>query len=103
MGRRTEMSGAESDFVRRVKETVAGIPEGRVMSYAEVARESGSPGAARAVGSIMKANSDPTVPCHRVIRSDGTTGEFNRGAEMKVCLLEGEGVRIADGKVSVRG
>jgi O-6-methylguanine DNA methyltransferase len=51
------------------------------MSYAAVAQAAGSPSAARAVARIMAANEDPSVPCHRVIRSDGTLGSYNRGGE----------------------
>ena len=78
-------------FRKRVLEVVASIPEGTTMSYAQVAEEAGSPGAYRAVGSIMKSNYDPTIPCHRVIKSDGTLGEYNRGAEQKTIRLKKEG------------
>lgn len=62
------------------------------MTYSEVAERAGSPGAARAVGSLMKANFDPKIPCHRVIRSDGKVGEYNRGGpSAKKALLEKEG------------
>ena len=62
------------------------------MTYAEVAQAAGSPRAFRAVGAVMKQNYDPAVPCHRVIRSDGTLGEYNRGGrEAKKRLLESEG------------
>lgn len=65
------------------------------MTYGEVAAYAGSPGAARAVGSIMKHNYDPSVPCHRVVRSDGRVGEYNRGgAEAKKKILIKEGAEI---------
>jgi O-6-methylguanine DNA methyltransferase len=66
-------------FRDRVLDVVRGIPRGSTMSYGEVARQAGNPGAARAVGSFMKENHDPSVPCHRVIRADGSIGEYNRG------------------------
>lgn len=66
-------------FTERVLNIVSDIKRGETMTYKEVATRAGSPGAARAVGSIMKANYRPTVPCHRVIRSDGVIGEYNRG------------------------
>lgn len=79
-------------FADKVKQIVRDIPEGQTMTYAQVAAIAGSPGAARAVGSIMKNNYDPTVPCHRVIRSDGRVGEYNRGGpKMKEQLLLKEG------------
>jgi O-6-methylguanine DNA methyltransferase len=74
-------------FSEMVKEVVRKIPKGKTMSYAEVAKYAGSPGASRAVGSIMKANFDKTVPCHRVIRSDGKVGEYNRGGSAKKLIL----------------
>lgn len=53
--------------------------------------KAGSLGAARAVGSILKKNYDPAIPCHRVIRSDGIVGEYNRGRDEKVRKLRAEG------------
>ena len=62
------------------------------MTYGDVAREAGSPRAARAVGAVMKTNYDPTVPCHRVIRSNGMIGNYNRGGQRKkMALLRAEG------------
>ncbi len=79
-------------FADKVKEIVRQIPKGQTMSYGEVAAYAGSPGAARAVGSIMKSNYDPTIPCHRVVRSDGKIGEYNRGGtKKKLDLLIKEG------------
>lgn len=66
-------------FTERVLNVVSSIKRGKTMTYKEVATRAGSPGAARAVGSIMKANYRPNIPCHRVIRSDGVIGEYNRG------------------------
>ncbi len=81
-----------SSFHARVLAIVRAIPRGQTMTYGEVARRAGNPRAARAVGAIMRANYDPTVPCHRVVRSDGTLGGYNRGVERKRELLRGEGV-----------
>ena len=78
-------------FSDRVREIVRNIPKGETRSYGEVAAAAGSPGAARAVGMIMKNNYDPTVPCHRVIRSDGKLGGYNRGGiEVKEKILHDE-------------
>jgi methylated-DNA-[protein]-cysteine S-methyltransferase len=75
-------------FKETVLSIVRNIPEGNVMTYKEVAIKAGVPGGARAVGNIMKANYDKTVPCHRVIRSDGIIGNYNRGgSEIKRQLL----------------
>lgn len=78
-------------FRQRVFAIVRGIPKGKTMTYAEVARRSGSPCAARAVGSVLRTNYDPNIPCHRVIRADGTPGGYNRGATRKRRLLASEG------------
>jgi len=68
------------------------IPKGETRTYGEVAKAIGYPGAARAVGTVMKNNYDPTVPCHRVVRSDGKIGDYNRGGkERKEALLREEG------------
>ena len=57
------------------------------MTYKEVAMRAGKPKAYRAVGNILNKNHDPTIPCHRVIRSDGKTGRYNRGAQKKKEIL----------------
>lgn len=67
------------------------IPKGKTLTYKQVAVKAGSPNASRAVGSVLKQNYNPDIPCHRVIRSDGITGEYNRGREQKIKLLRSEG------------
>lgn len=85
------MEKLKSNFTKRVQDIVRKIPRGKTLSYKQVASLAGSAGAARAVGSIMKNNYDTTIPCHRVIKSDGSVGEYNRGgSEMKEKLLKGE-------------
>ncbi|MCX6780860.1 MAG: MGMT family protein [Candidatus Magasanikbacteria bacterium] len=78
-------------FRERVLEIVATIHRGETRTYKQVAAAAGSPNAARAVGTIMKSNYDPKIPCHRVVRSDGKPGEYNRGAENKIKILREEG------------
>ncbi len=78
-------------FKEKVLAVVAPIQCGKTMTYKDVARCAGNPRAARAVGAIMRANHDPHVPCHRVIRSDGTWGGYNRGTREKTALLRREG------------
>lgn len=81
-----------SKFVERVHQVVAAIPKGSMMTYSAVAKKAGYPGAARAVGSLMAKNYDPRIPCHRVIRSDGKIGNYNRGgSKKKRALLIQEG------------
>lgn len=82
-------------FTERVRDVVAGIPQGKTMTYGEVAARAGNPRAARAVGMIMSKNRDPRkVPCHRVIRSDGGLGGYAWGIEKKRALLASEGVSL---------
>lgn len=79
-------------FQEKVLDIVHKIPKGKVLTYAQVAKKAGSPNAARAVGSIMKKNFRPDIPCHRVIRSDGKIGDYNRGGRnKKLELLQQEG------------
>lgn len=85
----------KSDFRERVFDVVKNIQTGATMSYGEVAAKAGNKKAARAVGSILRRNFDTRVPCHRVIRSDGNVGHYNRGgANKKILLLQTEGVRV---------
>lgn len=79
-----------TSFKAKVLKVVAQIPRGEVLTYKEVAQRAGSPRAYRAVGNILSRNNDLSVPCHRVIRSDGAIGGYNRGREMKSKLLQGE-------------
>jgi O-6-methylguanine DNA methyltransferase len=66
-------------FAEKVRAVVQAIPRGSVLTYAEVARAAGNPKAARAVANTMAKNFDENIPCHRVIRSDGSVGGYNRG------------------------
>jgi methylated-DNA-[protein]-cysteine S-methyltransferase len=75
-------------FRRSVLLHLREIPYGSTESYATVARASGSPAAVRAVGSACATNPVPlVVPCHRVVRSDGTIGQYRGGTEAKRTLL----------------
>ncbi len=82
-------------FKEKVLDIVRKIPKGKIMTYKEVARKAGNALASRAVGNFMKANFDPSVSCHRVIRTDGKIGEYNRGGpSAKLALLKKEGAVI---------
>jgi len=82
-------------FQRAVWQELASIPRGRTISYAELARRVGRPGAARAVGQAVGANPVPILlPCHRVVASDGGLGGFGGGLPMKKTLLRAEGVAV---------
>jgi methylated-DNA-[protein]-cysteine S-methyltransferase len=90
---RLEYDGS-TPFRRRVWEATRRIPYGETRTYGEIAREAGSPGAARAVGHALGQNPLPiVVPCHRVIGSDGSLTGFGGGLEMKEKLLEMEAGR----------
>lgn len=79
-------------FADNVRKIVARIPKGETLTYAEVARRAGNPRAARAVGAVMRANYNKVIPCHRVVRSDGTLGSYNRGGTLeKQRILQREG------------
>lgn len=75
--------GVQTDFAQRVYLVVSKISKGKTMTYAEVARTAGRPGAYRAVGSILGKNRNADVPCHRVIRSDGGMGGYAFGGVRK--------------------
>lgn len=75
-------------FRRRVLEELTRIPYGETASYGEIAARCGRPGAARAVGNAVGRNPLPLVlPCHRVIRSDGSPGGYSGGTARKRALL----------------
>lgn len=77
-------------FRQRVWAVVKKIPAGETLTYKEVAEKAGNPRAYRAVGNILHANYDPEIPCHRVVRTGGETGGWNRGKEQKAALLRKE-------------
>ncbi len=78
-------------FQEKVFAVVAKIPRGQVLTYQEVARRAGRPKAYRAVGNILNKNYNPKIPCHRVVRSDGKPGGYNRGTRKKLLTLKKEG------------
>jgi len=80
-----------TSFQEKVYEVVSKIPRGKVLSYKEVAKLAGRPRAQRAVGNILNKNQDPEIPCHRVIKSDGSIGGYNKGIKRKIALLKREG------------
>lgn len=82
----------QKTFREKVRDVVRKIPKGKTLTYKEVATKAGSPHAARAVARVMATNFDPSIPCHRVIRSDGKLSGYNRGGEPKKrAILQGEG------------
>lgn len=91
-----DLSGL-TEFQTAVLRKAAEIPGGQVRSYGWVAREIGRPGAVRAVGSALAGNPVPVVvPCHRVVRADGSLGRYSLGStHNKRVLLEAEGLDVA--------
>ncbi len=81
-------------FGAKVLGVVRRIQGGKVLTYKEVARRAGNTRACRAVGNILSRNFNPKIPCHRVIRSDGSPGGYNRGVRQKAEMLKKEGVRF---------
>ena len=77
-------------FKEKIYQVVLKIRPGETLTYQQVAALAGRARAWRAVGNILNQNHDPAIPCHRVIRSDGTTGGYNRGAKHKARLLRKE-------------
>ena len=81
-------------FSKRVLEVVRKIKKGKALTYKEVAKLAGSTKAYRAVGNILNKNKNPKIPCHRVIKSDGSLGGYNKGKAVKKRALRKEGLNI---------
>ncbi|MBU3918634.1 MGMT family protein [Patescibacteria group bacterium] len=86
-----------TEFQKKVYKVVAKIPKGKILSYKEVAKRAGRPKAFRAVGNIMATHNIKGLPCHRVIKSDGTVGGFRGGfkdSKIKEMMLKKEGATL---------
>jgi methylated-DNA-[protein]-cysteine S-methyltransferase len=101
-----------SAYQQAILRLLAEVPKGKVTTYGDLAKELSrrdskwSPNASRAVGTTMKNNPcGPQIPCHRVIRSDGTVGNFRGGkkgaVQEKIAMLRDEGVSVLDGKIDL--
>ena len=86
-------------FARRVLALVRQIPPGRVVTYGDLARLAGRPGAARAVGTLMRTARLPGLPYHRVIAAGGRLGGYGGQEGLKQALLRQEGVSVSHGRV----
>lgn len=94
------MNIAITAFQRSVYKATSKIPRGKVSTYFEIAQAIGRPKAARAIGNALHTNPfAPKVPCHRVVRSDGSLGGFFLGQEKKLKILKKEGVICRLGKI----
>ena len=97
------MNRAAKSFNERCYELLQHIPAGKVTTYRELASALNTR-AWRAVGSAMAKNKQLfVVPCHRVVRSDGSVGEYALGADKKAELLMSEGVAVTNGRVKNLG
>ncbi len=87
------------NFNEKVWELTKKIPFGRVSTYKELANALNAK-AYQAVGNALNKNPyAPVVPCHRVVKSDGTLGGFATGCENKIKLLEQEGIMIKENRI----
>lgn len=89
----------ENIFKDLVFEKTKLIPKGKVTTYKIIALAIGKPRAARGVGNALNKNCDSKIPCHRVVRSDGAVGGYNKGTAAKIELLKKEGIKIIHKKV----
>ena len=91
---------AKSSFNERCYKVLCQVPKGKVTTYGEIAKALGSK-AYRAVGNAMNKNPyAPKVPCHRVVRKDGSLGGYAGGPSAKRRLLKKEGISIRSGKIA---
>ena len=101
-----------STYQQAILRILAEVSKGKVTTYGDLAKElsnrdsNWSPNASRAVGTTMRNNPcGPQIPCHRVIKSDGTVGNFRGGekgaVEEKIAMLRNEGVKVVDGKIDL--
>lgn len=88
-----------TNFTSAVLRVVSRIPPGKVLTYGDVARLAGRRGAARAVGTIMRTAGRPGLPYHRVIAAGGRIGGYGSAPQLKVSLLEAEGLTVRRGRV----
>jgi len=96
---RTKGSRPPTAFARRVLRLVRRVPPGRLVTYGDLARLAGRPGAARAVGNIMRTAAEPGLPYHRVIAAGGRLGGYGGQEGLKQALLRQEGVTVVGRRV----
>ena len=85
----------------KVYKLVKKIPKGKVSTYKAISEVTGIH--PRVVGMILHRNPDPvSVPCYRIIRSDGSLGGYSRGIRKKIELLRKDGIEIRNGKIDLK-
>ncbi|MBD3390042.1 methylated-DNA--[protein]-cysteine S-methyltransferase [Candidatus Micrarchaeota archaeon] len=87
------------EFEENVFSACAQIERGRVSTYMDIAKAIGRPGAARAVGNVLNKNRKKSVPCHRVVRSEGRVGGFAKGGRERQRMLGKEGIETRKGRI----
>lgn len=95
-----------NSFDEKCYEILKKIPKGRVVTYKQIAEKLKSK-AYRAVGNAMNKNPYPGsekgfVPCHRVIKSDGSVGGYALGVKKKISMLKKEGVEVVNSKIDLK-
>lgn len=93
------MTATAATFTELVLRAVSRIPTGRVATYGDIARMAGRPGAARAVGAIMRAAPRRGLPYHRVVAAGGALGGYGGHVAMKAGLLAAEGLVIRRNRI----
>lgn len=89
-------------FKEKVYKFTQKIPRGKVATYKSIATAVGLPRASRGVAVALSKNFDPKIPCHRVVRSDGSLSGYNRGGMVqKTKLLRSEGVLVKNNRVDL--
>jgi O-6-methylguanine DNA methyltransferase len=95
MSRPVDLSVVESEFQRRALTALQRVPAGSVITYQGLAAAVGKPDSQRAIGNTMASNPIPiVVPCHRVVKSDGSIGNYGGGVDNKIKLLRAEGFNV---------
>ena len=92
---------ADKSSAERILAAVRAIPRGQVAGYGEVAHRAGLPGRARLAAKVLSDNTDPELPWHRVLRSDGRIAlpEGSKGFREQCQRLRAEGVTVVNGRV----
>lgn len=90
-----------TSFQKSVYEVTKRIPRGKVATYSVVAAALGMPAASRAVGNALSKNRSADVPCHRVVRADGSLAGYAWGLPKKAERLREEGVEVANDHVDI--
>lgn len=89
---------------KKVYKKLLEVPSGKVTTYGELAKAVGLKNGQRLIGKIMNKNPYPVIiPCHRVVKSDGTVGGYAWGEKIKTNMLKKEGIKINNKKIVEMG